>query len=484
MKSKALVCVVMALLATLAFTVQMSAQDGRHSEGAKHHHYKVVDLGTFGGPGSGVNCCDHQITARGVVVGSADTSAANPNPGCFNGPLGVPDCNVNQAFEWRDGTLTDLGTLPGGYNSYSQGINARGTVVGSSENGITDPVVGIAEFEAVIWRNGQITNMGTLGGNESLAFDINDRGQIVGIAANAVPDPASFFGFATQTRPFFWENGVMHDLDTLGGTDGAAYLINAHGQSMGQFYVNGGAAVDPIFWDEDGNAVDIGTLGGTNGNPFGLNNRGQVVGNSNLAGDAAHHGFLWDRGTLTDLGTLGGNNSEANWINDSGLVVGRADVPGSLTHHGVLWAPKHGGGMTMTDFGVIGGDACSTAYAVNSSGVIVGDAGICFLGGRAWLSDNGGPMLDLNDLALPGSGLHLQDARLINDRGEIVCTGVLANGDLHAVLLIPVDDDDNAVRAVSTHSPAPRHAATEPQRSPQSRWSNRYRIPGAQSPSK
>jgi len=107
---------------------------------------------------------------------------------------------------------------------------------------------------------------------------------------------------------------------------------------------------------------------------------------------------------------LGGDNSETNWINDSGLVVGRADVPGSLTHHGFLW--RHG---VMTDLGVIGGDACSTAYAVNSHGVIVGDAGICFVGGRAWLSDNGGPMLDLNDLALPGSGLHLQDARLIND---------------------------------------------------------------------
>ena len=50
-------------------------------------------------------------------------------------------------------------------------------------------------------------------------------------------------------------------------------------------------------------------------------------------------------------------------------------------------------------------------------------------------------MVDLNDLALPGSGLHLQDARLINDRGEIVCTGVLPSGDQHAVLLIPVDDD-------------------------------------------
>jgi probable HAF family extracellular repeat protein len=482
MKSERLTSVVVMILFGVSMPVSLAAQNEvKPHHNSKHHRYKVVDLGTFGGPSSSVNCCEHQITARGVVVGSADTSAANPNPGCFDGPLGVPDCNVNQAFQWRAGTLTNLGALPGGYNSYAQAVNARGTVVGSAENGATDPVVGIAEFEAVLWHHGEITNLGTLGGNESLAFDINDHGQVVGAAANAVPDPASMFGFATQTRPFLWKDGVMHDLDTLGGTDGVAFMMNQRGQIMGQFYVQGTTNIDSIFWDEDGNAADIGTLGGTNTNcsvcgPWYINNRGEIVGNSTLAGDATHHAFVWDRGTLTDLGTLGGNNSEANWITSSGLVVGRADVPGSQTHHGFLW--RHG---VMTDLGVIGSDACSTAYAVNSSGMIVGDAGVCFVGGRAWLSDNGGPMLDLNDLALPGSGLHLQDARLINDRGEIVCTGVLSNGDLHAVLLIPVDDDDSASRAVSTQSSTPRDVSSGTQHPPHSRWSNRYQIPGLQS---
>ena len=434
----------MSVISASAFAQRKTTQ--QHSP--KHHQYRVVDLGTFGGPSSSVNCCEHQITAHGVVVGSADTPATNPNPGCFNGPLGFPDCNVNQAFQWQDGTLTNLGALPGGYNSYSQAVNARGTVVGSAENGATDPVLGFAEFEAVLWRNGQITNLGTLGGNESLALDVNDRGQIVGFAANSVPDPASFLGFATQTRPFFWENGVMHDLDTLGGTDGIAFLMNRRGQALGQFYANGGAAIDPIFWDENGNATDVGTLGGTFSNPWWLNNHGQIVGESNLAGDAAHHGFLWERGTLTDLGTLGGNLSTAYWINDSGVIAGRGDVPASQTHHGARWVRKHGV-ITVTDLGVINNDPCSTGYAVNSSGQIVGDAGVCGVGGDAWLWENGGPMVDLNTLAIPGSGMHLADARLINDRGEIVCTGVLPSGDLHAVLLIPMDPEAKANRGAA-----------------------------------
>jgi probable HAF family extracellular repeat protein len=481
MKNTRLTRILAMALFALALPITMTAQ--------KHHQYKVVDLGTFGGPGSAVYTFQHALSARGAVVGGADTPDANPNPGCFNFFIG--DCNVNHAFQWRHGVLTDLGTLPGGVNSFAYGVNSRGWVVGGSENGTTDPVLGTPGFDAVLWRNGQTQNLGTLGGNESLASDVNHGGQIVGFAANAVPDPVSMVGWATQTRPFLYEHGVMRDLDTLGGTDGMAFLTNERGQIMGQFYVQGTTTIDSIFWDEDGTATDIGSLGGTNSNcgqqscgPYWINNRGQVVGNSTLAGEAVHHGFLWDWGTLTDLGTLGGDSSDANSINDSGVVVGRADVPGSLTHHGILWTPKHGV-MTTTDLGVIGGDACSTAYSINSGGQIVGDAGICFVGGRAWLWENGGPMVDLNDLALPGSGLHLQDARLINDRGEIVCTGVLPNGDVHAVLLVPVDGVENANSgAVATPSLSPRYVPSGTQHPPQSRWSNRYQMPGLQSPSR
>jgi probable HAF family extracellular repeat protein len=467
------------LLATLAIAADAATQNKANQQlGAKHHQYKVVDLGTFGGPFSTVTGFSHALTALGTVVGGADTPDANPNPGCLNTAQGGTDCDVNHAFQWRHGTLTDLGTLPGGVNSFPQGASSNGWVVGTSENGTTDAVLGIPEFEAVLWRNGQIKRLGTLGGNESIAFDVNGRGQIVGLAANRVPDPASLFGFATQTRPFLWKDGVMKDLGTLGGTDGAAFLMNEHGQIMGEFYLPGTTNIDSIFWDEDGNAVDLGTLGGTNSNcsscgPWWINNRGQIVGNSTLAGDATHHGYFWDRKTLTDLATLGGNNSEANSVNDAGVIVGRADLPGSLTHDGVLWTRKHGV-MTTTDLGVINNDPCSTAFAINSSGQIVGDAGVCFVGGDAWLWENGGPMVDLNTLALPGSGLHLADARLINDRGEIVCTGVLPNGDLHAVLLIPVEGEGKANRGARVAAGlSPRYAPRTKQRPRQPQLSKR-----------
>jgi hypothetical protein len=46
-------------------------------------------------------------------------------------------------------------------------------------------------------------------------------------------------------------------------------------------------------------------------------------------------------------------------------------------------------------------------------------------------------MLDLNTLVQANSGILLFIATDINDRGEIAAEGVLGNGDVHAVLLIP-----------------------------------------------
>jgi hypothetical protein len=82
---------------------------------AAHHHYKLIDPGTFGGPGSYVNIepTEPFINNRGTLVGSADTPMLTPVPNCYQ-PVMNSDCYISDAFVWQNGALQDLGRLPGG----------------------------------------------------------------------------------------------------------------------------------------------------------------------------------------------------------------------------------------------------------------------------------------------------------------------------------------------------------------------------------
>jgi probable HAF family extracellular repeat protein len=289
-----------------------------------------------------------------------------------------------------------------------------------------DPLVGIPETRATLWIDGRLVDLGTLGGNQSLASSLNNEGIVVGISQNAIPDPVSLFGLGTQTRAFLWQNGVMHDLGTLGGPDAVAITVNERGQVVGYSFTNatpnpgtGIPTTDPFLWDH-GTMIDLGTLGGTNANVGSLalviNNKGQVAGTSNLAGDVNFHAFLWDRGTLLDLGTLGGSFSTTFWINDAGDVVGWAATTGDQFAHAALWRERE-----ITDLGTLDGDCFSQAEAVNSKGQIVGLSFSCATGtARAVLWEEGA-IIDLNTLVPANTNLSLADAFNINDRGEILC---------------------------------------------------------------
>ena len=457
------------LCATLALPFVSSAQEKQEQN--EHRHYKLIDMGTFGGPGSVFSNPDSRvINNRGMATGVADTPT--PDPNCFF------DCSVDHAFVWKNGVITDLGTLPGGQSSFAYWVNDRGLIAGQSQNGTIDPLTGAPEVRGVLWRKGQIVDLGTLEGNASNTISVNNRGQVLGAATNATPDPfanaplsaclvlptnspCSGFTFAfnslftvstSETHAFVWQDGVTHDLGTLGGPDSGPEMNNERGEVVGWSYTSFVANpsthtpnVDPFFWSaEDGKMTDLGSFGGTFGAPFWLNNRGQVVGASNLAGDQTFHPFLWSRGKLNDLGTLGGYTGAAFMLNDAGETVGYADLPPnplgcsglSCIHHGFLW--KDG---VMTDLGTLS-DPCSRALSINEDGQIVGVTSPC--GGeftRGFLWENGGPLVDLNSLIVNGSGLTVREGDFINDGGEIAGRAVLPNRDVHAALLIPCDEE-------------------------------------------
>jgi len=66
-----------------------------------------------------------------------------------------------------------------------------------------------------------VTSLGTLGGNNSFAQGINNRGEVVGVAETPDTDPNCD---CPIIHAFLWNKGILHDLGTLGGvTAGRAW---------------------------------------------------------------------------------------------------------------------------------------------------------------------------------------------------------------------------------------------------------------------
>jgi probable HAF family extracellular repeat protein len=141
---------------------------------------------------------------------------------------------------------------------------------------------------------------------------------------------------------------------------------------------------------------------------------------------------------MKDLGTLGGTFGLANWVNEKGDVVGTASTQGEQARLGFLW--KNG---IIRNLGVLAGDACSVAININAQDQIVGSsvlaANCSSDSGRAFLWEDG-DLIDLNSDVPAGSALTLTQGEFINDRGEILASATLPNGDLRSILLIPCDD--------------------------------------------
>ena len=355
-------------------------------------------------------------------------------------------------------TITDLPSL-GGTNSRANSINNRTWLAGYSN------LSGNASRHASLWRGRALTDLGTLGGpNSAVTWSVKaDSGIVAGISQTSTPDPlgeawssAAFYPGATGTGyinlGFVWENGTMRALPTLGGNNGFATGANSRGQIVGwaENAIHDPTCVPPqqlqfrpVVYGPKANQIAEFPLpaGDTSGAATAINEQGQAVGISGICDQAvgrhtAKHALLWDKGKIIDLGNLGAPywNTPTN-INQRGDVVGFAGAPNDPDANflqAFIWTPESG----MKPLGFLPGDVHSEAYGINEKRQVVGlscDAdGNC----RAFMWQNG-VMTDLNSAKPASYAAILEQARDINEGGEIAGRSLDSTGVRRAFLATP-----------------------------------------------
>jgi probable HAF family extracellular repeat protein len=351
--------------------------------------------------------------------------------------------------------LTDLGTLPRGYNSYLfygppsfRLLNHLGTVAFSAGSDQNDPYqpcfTDCSMNHAARWDNGVLTDLGALPGNKpsSAPLAISENGKfVVGASETGKYDPLTHY---PAYNAVLWQSGHdIKNLGTFGGHISTAVAVNDHGQVVGgatnkksdQYAAGLGPCWSINCWPsatewhafswKAGVMTDLGTLGTGKDAVAGMvNSKGQVAGVSYTNTKAnqktkvpTQDPFFWEEGNaMVDVGTLGGHLGFPTSMNNKGQLVGQSNLAGDTKYHPFLWQKDTG----IQDLGTLGGDS-GTAMWINEAGDIVGGAQTA--GNQAFhavLWKNG----QAQDLGVLASFKHSL-AYAINAKGQII--GCLTN---------------------------------------------------------
>lgn len=248
----------------------------------------------------------------------------------------------------------------------------------------SDQILINANLHGYIYNQGQITDLGSLGGMATFAHAINANGKVAGDSqlttgtSHAVLfDGQKLIDLAPSSPSFQSQGLAINDLGVVAG-----WAQNSAGQFPFLYSAQSGMRAIPN------------PPGGSQGSAEGVNNLGNAVGNACYANTATRRGFVYLNGTTKDLGTLGDqlSNSDALSINNSNQVVGYSQV--GTDRHAFLWQSN-----VLYDINLLIPSnsvwRISMANAINDLGQIVGI-------GRFGTNDRADHAVLLNPLPMPG----------------------------------------------------------------------------------
>jgi len=314
--------------------------------------------------------------------------------------------------------VTDLGTL-GGEQSFAFSINDANQIVGESRNANGETHIFLYDSGNLV----DISAMNQIGPGEyaSTAYGINNNGHIAGMISN---------GHAAVLT-----EGATTDLGTLGGIFSAALGVNNVEQAVGYFATEG--FVNHAFVFSNGNLLPLGPFGeGTSSIAAGINDSGTIVGHASEGWGMPNHAFLYSNGVMLDISPYGNSESYAHAINNRGQVVGEFLNASQTAFHAFIYSNGE-----FTDIGSANSEE-TVAYGINDRSQAVGatwvrrpdtSRGANISEPHAFVYTDG-VMTDLNSLLPPSSPWKLVAAYGINMKGKIVGYGLI-NGQYHGFLL-------------------------------------------------
>ena len=208
------------------------------------------------------------------------------------------------AVQWKDGTLTDLGTLPGHTYSNAMGMNAAGDVIGTSSIATDDADGCCLDPRAVIWHDGKISELPF-----TWAYSINSRGEILG---------GTFVG--DSWKVLIWRDGTSTIL-TGGCFDspaGVSAILNDSGQvagtCMNKPFIWKNGEVTPLPMPDDCLGAGVRDI----------DDHGRVVGYVLCSTSPTQRAAVWMNGSVFMLPAPSGESS-AQAINNRGQIIGTVD---------------------------------------------------------------------------------------------------------------------------------------------------------------